>query len=137
MNIPSPRSQRRARIEIVPLIDIIFFLLATFVMVSMSMVKNRGINVSLPTASTSTAQQLPEFATLTITKDGSIFLDKESVTPNDLPMKLQALKTAREGDPHVLISGDEAAQLGHAIRVLDECRRQGISKVTFQTRALN
>lgn len=137
MNIPSPRSNRRARIEIVPLIDIIFFLLATFVMVSLSMVKNRGINVALPTASTSTAQQLPEFTTLSITKDGSLFLDKELVAPNDLPAKLQDLKTQHQGDPHVLISGDETAQLGHAIRVLDECRRQGISKVTFQTRPQN
>lgn len=134
MNIPSPRSQRRARIEIVPLIDIIFFLLATFVMVSLSMVKNHGINVALPTASTSTAQALPDFTTLSITKDGSLFLDKMAVTPNELPMKLQELKTQKQGDPHVLINGDETAQLGHAIRVLDECRRQGISKVTFQTR---
>ena len=137
MNIPSPRSKRRARIEIVPLIDIIFFLLATFVMVSLSMVKNRGINVALPTASTSTAQQLPEFTTLSIMKDGSLFLDKELVAPNDLPAKLQALKNQHQGDPHVLINGDETAQLGHAIRVLDECRRQGISKVTFQTRPQN
>ena len=117
-----------------PLIDIIFFLLATFVMVSLSMVKDHGINVALPTASTSTAQALPEFTTLSITKDGSLFLDKVAVTPNELPMKLQELKTQQQGDPHVLINGDETAQLGHAIRVLDECRRQGISKVTFQTR---
>jgi biopolymer transport protein ExbD len=135
MTIPSPRSQRRARIEIVPLIDIIFFLLATFVMVSLSMVKSRGIGVTLPTSSTSTTQKLPDFSTLTITKDGSIFLDKVPVTPNELPAKLQALKSAHQGDPAVLINGDETAQLGHAIRVLDECRRQGISRVTFQTRA--
>ena len=51
-SIPSPRSSRRARIEIIPLIDIIFFLLATFVMVSLSMVKNRAIPVNLPVAST-------------------------------------------------------------------------------------
>ena len=50
--IPSPRSTRRARIEIIPLIDIIFFLLATFVMVSLSMIQNRGIPVQLPAATT-------------------------------------------------------------------------------------
>ncbi len=137
MTIPSPRSQRRARIEIVPLIDIIFFLLATFVMVSLSMVKQRGIGVTLPTASTSTAQQIPDFSTITITKDGSMLLDKILVSATELPLKLQALKESHPGDPMVLINGDETAQLGHAIRVLDECRRQGISKVTFSTRAAN
>jgi len=51
MKIPSSRSQKRARIEIIPLIDIMFFLLATFVMVSLSMIKNQGILVQLPVAS--------------------------------------------------------------------------------------
>ncbi len=51
MKIPSPRAARKARIEIIPLIDIIFFLLATFVMMSLSMIKNRGIPVNLPVAS--------------------------------------------------------------------------------------
>lgn len=137
MTIPSPRSKRRARIEIVPLIDIIFFLLATFVMVSLSMVKSRGMGVTLPGSSTSTTQKLPEFSTLTITKDGKIYLEKTLVSPIELPAKLQALKTTSQGDPSVLINGDETALLGHAIRVLDECRRQGISKVTFQTRPLD
>lgn len=54
--IPSPRSNKRARIEIIPLIDIIFFLLATFVMVSLSMVQNRGIPVTLPAAATGAPQ---------------------------------------------------------------------------------
>ena len=57
MKITSPVSRKKARIEIIPLIDIMFFLLATFVMVSMSMVKNQGIAVNLPKASTSAAQQ--------------------------------------------------------------------------------
>ncbi len=56
MNIPSPRPQKRARIEIIPLIDVIFFLLATFMMVSLSMVKNKGISVNLPVAAASQPQ---------------------------------------------------------------------------------
>ena len=134
MTIPSPRTARRARIEIIPLIDIIFFLLATFVMVSLSMVKNKGVPVVLPTASTATAQDLPEFTTITLRKDGAMFLDKESVAPVDLPSRLSSLVHAKNGDPRVLIAGDEESKLGHALRVMDECRRAGISKVTFQTR---
>ena len=56
MRIPSPTVARRARIEIIPLIDIMFFLLATFVMVSLSMVKNQGIPIRLPVATTSAPQ---------------------------------------------------------------------------------
>ena len=55
IRIPSPRPQRRARIEIIPLIDIIFFLLATFVMVSLSMVKSKGLPVTLAGAATGEA----------------------------------------------------------------------------------
>ncbi len=56
MIIPSSRPKKHARIEIVPLIDIMFFLLATFVMVSLSMVKNRGIAVVLPQAASGTPE---------------------------------------------------------------------------------
>ena len=55
VDIPSPRAKRRARIEI-PLIDIMFFLLGTFVMVALSMIRNQGINVNLPVAATSAPQ---------------------------------------------------------------------------------
>lgn len=54
MILPLPNIRRRPRIEIIPLIDIIFFLLATFVMVSLSMVRNQGLNVNLPRASRET-----------------------------------------------------------------------------------
>ena len=52
MPISLPNVKRKARIEIIPLIDVVFFLLATFVMVSMSMVKNQGLQVRLPSAVT-------------------------------------------------------------------------------------
>ena len=134
MTIPSPRSTRRARIEIIPLIDIIFFLLATFVMVSLSMVKNNGIPVVLPGSSTGTHPDAVDFVTIAIARDGALFLDQQPVTPGGLAEKLTAIRLATSGEQRVLIAGDEAAQLGPVIRVLDECRRQGLTRVTFQTR---
>ena len=131
MTIPSPRSRRRARIEIIPLIDIIFFLLATFVMVSLSMVRNNGLPVALPAARTAVPIEDSAYVTLTLRKDGAVFLDKQSVAPVELPARLEALKA--KGDPRILIAGDEEAQLGQAIRLMDECRRLGIAKVTFRT----
>jgi hypothetical protein len=72
MNVPSPRSGKKARIEIIPLIDIVFFLLATFVMVSMAMIKNQGVSVNLPVASTSAPQERKEYTAITVTAGATI-----------------------------------------------------------------
>ncbi len=130
--IPSPRSKRRARIEIIPLIDIIFFLLATFVMVSLSMVKNRGIHVNLPGASTGAPQEPGNFATISIDATGSLFFNKQPVTLDQLGDYLKDL-IASDSDPRVFINGDTKAEFGKAIAVLDEVRSLGITKVAIET----
>ena len=132
MRIPQPFQRKRARIEIVPLIDIVFFLLATFVMVSLSMIKNNGIAVNLPVASTATAQDRKIFTTLTVTEEGFLFIDKDKIALADLGARL---KTLKETDPElkVFIHGDKKANFGSAIQVLDEVRKMGISKVALQT----
>lgn len=134
MNIPSPRGAKKARIEIIPLIDIIFFLLATFVMVSMSMIKNQGINVNLPVATTSAPQERKDYSSISVTEAGEYFFNKEIVTMEQLIERLKAVKAA-EPDPRVFINGDQKAELGKAIAVLDEVRKLGISKVAIETKA--
>jgi biopolymer transport protein ExbD len=134
MNIPSPRGHKRARIEIIPLIDIIFFLLATFVMVSMSMIKNQGISVNLPVATSSGPQDRKEYSAITVTAAGEYFFNKDAVTFDQVVERLKAVKAA-ETDPHVFINGDEKAEFGKAIAVLDEVRKLGISKVAIETKA--
>jgi biopolymer transport protein ExbD len=130
--IPSPRSRRRPRIEIIPLIDIIFFLLATFVMVSLSMVKNRAISVNLPTASTGAPQDSRDFATISIDAGGRLFFNKEAVDAVQLGDALRQLLAANP-DPRVFIHGDADASFGTAIGVLDQVRRLGITKVAVET----
>src|SRR6186997_3151614 len=87
---------KRARIEIIPLIDIIFFLLATFIMVSLSMSKNQGVQVSLPTASTAASlgdqNELDKAVTLSVNSKGEVFYNKEKISIAQLPLKLQSLK---------------------------------------------
>jgi biopolymer transport protein ExbD len=134
MNIPSPRGAKKARIEIIPLIDIIFFLLATFVMVSMSMIKNQGIAVNLPIAATSAAQERKDYSSISVTEAGEYFFNKEGVTLEQLVERLKAVK-ATAADPRVFINGDQKAELGKAIAVLDEVRKLGISKVAIETKA--
>jgi biopolymer transport protein ExbD len=130
--IPSPRSRRKARIEIIPLIDIIFFLLATFVMVSLSMVKNRAIPVHLPATSTGAPQERGSFATISITAQGEVFFNKEPVTAAQLQASLREL-IATNPDPKVFINGDRKAEFGAAIGVLDAVRERGITKIAIET----
>ena len=131
--IPSPRGQKRARIEIIPLIDIMFFLLATFVMVSLSMVKNQGIPVRLPAAATGQPEERKDAATITVSATGQLYLDKEELSLDALAAKLAALKSAK-AELKIFINGDEDARLGLAIEVLDTTRQLGISKVAFETK---
>jgi biopolymer transport protein ExbD len=129
--IPSPRSARRARIEIIPLIDIIFFLLATFMMVSLSMVKNLGIPVNLPSAATATAQDRSEAATISISASGELFLNKAPVDEAGLDAELQRM--ARIPETRVFINGDADAEFGRAVDVLDRARKAGVTKLAIQT----
>ena len=133
MTIPSPRAARKARIEIIPLIDIIFFLLATFVMVSLSMVKNKGIPVNLPVAASSAPQDRKAQAVITITRDGELYFNKEPLKMEQLAARLRQLQT-EQADPKVFINGDDKAYFGQAVAVLDEIRRLGIGKVAIETK---
>ena len=133
MNIPSPGARKQARIQIIPLIDIMFFLLATFLMVSLSMVKNQGVNVNVPVASTTSSQELKDYATISITDQGEIYYNKEKISPDQLSLYLKSLKETY-AEPKVFINGDEKAVFGTVVAVLDEARKIGITKVAIQTR---
>ena len=133
ITIPSPRGSRRARIEIIPLIDIMFFLLATFVMVSLSMVKNQGIPVRLPAAASGQPQDRKDSTTISVSAAGQVYLDKEELTLDVLSTRLAKLKEAN-AELRVFINGDEDARLGLAVEVLDATRKLGITKVAFETK---
>ena len=133
MIIPS-YPKRKARIEIIPLIDIVFFLLATFVMVSLSMVKNKGINVNLPSAMTSAKQvKNDQYTAITVTEKGEIYFNKDRIAASQLPARLAELKKSNN-DPAIVLNGDSKASYGKAIFVLDEARKIGIKKVALETK---
>ena len=133
MIVPSPSSRKRARIEIIPLIDIMFFLLATFLMVSLSMIKNQGVQVNLPAAATSAPQEQKDFAIISITEQGDIFYNKEKIEPEQLRPYLESLRDTY-AEPKVFINGDEKVVFGKVVTVLDEARQVGIVKVAIQTK---
>ena len=127
---------KRARIEIIPLIDIIFFLLATFIMVSLSMTKNQGVHVALPTAGTAASlgdrQEMDKALTLSVSEKGEVYFNKEKITVAQLPMRLQTFKAGSK-DPKVIINSDGGADFARVVAVLDEVRRVGIAKVGINT----
>ncbi len=132
----SKGNKKKARIEIIPLIDIIFFLLATFIMVSLSMSKNQGVQVALPGASTDQSlgdnQEMEKAVTLSVNDKGEIFYNKDKISLAQLPMKLQTYKLTAK-DPKVIINSDGTADFKFVVGVLDEVRKIGIAKVGINT----
>ena len=128
--------KKSARIEIIPLIDIIFFLLATFIMVSLSMSKNQGVQVALPAAASAASlgdqQEMEKAVTLSVNEKGEVFFNKDKITIAQLPLKLQTFKTGSK-DPKVIVNSDANADFEHVVRVLDEVRKVGIAKVGINT----
>jgi biopolymer transport protein ExbD len=130
MKIGSPLPHHKARIEIIPLIDIMFFLLASFMLASLSMIKLQSIKMDLPTATMAKRDFKPDIVNIAVDKVGDIYVEKKPVNILELHSYLSNKFRANTNIP-VYISGDKDASHGSVIRVLDLVRREGIQKVSF------
>lgn len=134
MKITSPLPERKARIEIIPLIDIMFFLLASFMLASLALIHLKTIRVNLPEASVSA----PEFESLSVNIDvdrqGDIFVEHQRMTSLELREFLAAQLQSNANIP-VYISGDREAKHGQVIRVLDVVRAAGVQRVSFAVKS--
>ena len=128
MRVPR-RHMEKARIEIIPMIDIIFFLLVFFMVSTLSMTINHGLPVNLPKAASS-QQDLRETFNVTVMQDGTLFLNKE---PTTLPELGQQVKAGLEQDPElvVIINADDQALHGAIVAVMDEVRLAGVSRLAI------
>ena len=127
-------AKKKARIEIIPLIDVIFFLLATFVLFTLSLNRSQGLPVSLPKTATSIPRDPSNSVTITVTAKGTLAWDKDLITLDEFLVRLQTYKNQMGPDARVLINGDEAAFFSQARYVIDEVRKSGITKVLIETR---
>jgi biopolymer transport protein ExbD len=134
MKLRSPLRRRRTRLEIIPLIDIMFFLLASFMMVSLQMQKVETIKVNLPTASQARPDFKPDMIALAVDQAGEVWFGKERITLVELNSVLTNRFHANTNVP-VYISGDQDTRHGDMVRVLDFVRRAGIEKVAFSVNA--
>ena len=115
-------TESEARIEIIPLIDIMFFLLAAFMLVSLSMVNLKGMRVNLPTATTATADSSRNLVRVVVDPAGLIYLDDRLVGNHELAFILGS-KRQELPELRVLVSGDRDARHGDVIRALDQIGR--------------
>ncbi|WP_415910416.1 ExbD/TolR family protein [Oleiharenicola sp. Vm1] len=128
-----PGGTKKARIEIIPLIDVIFFLLATFVLFTLSLNKSNGLNVQLPVTQTGEGRDPAGSVTITVTDEGTLAWNKDLVTLDEFLQRLQQYK-ASDPEGRILINGDERAFFAQAIYVFDEARKAGFTKVFIETR---
>ncbi|MEA3487348.1 MAG: biopolymer transporter ExbD [Thermodesulfobacteriota bacterium] len=122
----------KARIEIIPLLDVIFLLLVAFILFTMSMTIHRGLPVQLPASSTAMIEK-KNFADITIREDGKIFFDKQDVNLSELISQLTILH--RESpEIKVLMSGDKKVPYEMIIAVMDAVRKSGIHGISLETK---
>jgi biopolymer transport protein ExbD len=126
------RERKRARIEIIPMIDVVFFLLVFFMMASLSMTVYRGLPVNLPRAASGTTPPA-ETAAITVTRDGQAYLDRQPVTRAVLGERLRGLVGANP-QLAIVITADEAVAHGRVVDVLDEVRTAGITRMAIAIR---
>jgi len=122
---------KRARIEIVPMIDTIFFLLVFFMIASLAMTTMRGMPVNLPKSSTARDRSSVR-TVITITKTGRYYVDKRLVRFGDLRPVLSS-KLKENPKLGVIINCDKKQNWGRGIEVMDEARRAGAENLTIAT----
>ena len=135
MKFALPPPHKKARLEIIPLIDVIFFCLATFVLVSLSMTRLQGIDMQLPVGvpPPSDITEVPEVVTISVLADGKYVWDHRLMTWDQIVSRMTQYR--RESpDPRILINGEEGADFGGAIATLDTARDLKIYKDSIKTK---
>jgi biopolymer transport protein ExbD len=122
------RVPRKARIEIIPMIDTVFFLLVFFMMASLSMTVHGGIPVNLPKAAKAEAARAP--VSVSISREGTIYLERQPVGVDELTARLQERARA-EPEVGVVIEADTDALHGRVVDVMDAARLAGIGKMAI------
>jgi len=134
MKIRTPIPEKKSRLEIIPLIDIMFFLLASFMMISLQMQIVRTVKANLPTATLATSSTKPDIVNLLVSRDGQVSVDKKQISFTDLNTLLTNRYSLNTNLP-VYITGAKDATHGSVVYVLDLVKRAGIQRVAIAVKA--
>lgn len=127
------RPTKRARIEIIPMIDVIFFLLVFFMVSSLAMTKINSLPVALPKTSSS-PQAIKQDIILTLRRDGGIFINKTATTLDTIGKQLVYEMHDHPQDV-VVVNADEGVNYGLVVKVMDQARQIGVRKFALATEA--
>ncbi len=128
MKLRKSRLRKRGRIEIIPMIDVMFFLLATFMLASLSLQNLHSLAFNLPRGE-STPLQAKKSVTLTVTKNGDILLNQIGVTLDTLTAALQSLMAGP--DTNIIVAADSAAPSGIVVQAMLRARAAGAEHFLF------
>jgi len=131
-SLPAAPAKKKARIEIIPLIDVVFFLLATFVLFTLSLEKIQSVPVNLPVAAPPSTKQDEDPVIIQVSDAGTVFWNRELINIPEVAPRLLQYKQSTQ-NPRVLVTGDDRAKFGVTIQVLDEVRNAGITQVSVET----
>ena len=122
----------RPRVEVIPMIDIMMFLLVFFVVISLKMIAGTGVEMELP-GSTTTQEIKSSTITVGVTKGGDTVVDGKALAPDALRDKLIGLK--QDGTVEVVLAGDKDVSLQILLKVMDSVRGAGITTVGIAAKA--
>ena len=129
MKLRSLKVETQPRLMIIPMIDIIFFLLVFFMISTLSMVEQKTVPVNLPQAA-SAKNDLSKSITLTVQANGTILFDQEDI-PSALLEKRIRLEIQKNPDPHIILRGDKDAAYGQVISAFDALKQAGAQKISI------
>ena len=121
---------KKVRIEMLPLIDIVFLLLVFFIYAMLSMAVHRGLPILLPTSSTADIDKSLVLS-VTIKSDGTLYVDREQINFNDLTAVLKR-KIETGNDPGVLLFAERSLSYQNLFRVLDQIRMADVHRISLQ-----
>ena len=134
MKFRERRAVENPRLMIIPMIDIIFFLLVFFMMSTMFMVEQKVLPITLPSASTAELD-MHRTVPVTVMADGSLRFNEDAVNLNDLAARIET-ELRRDRDSRFVLRADRHAAYGQVVDVLNQLRRLGVQRLTVAVEAV-
>lgn len=131
MQLRSLRTTNKPKLMIIPMIDIIFFLLVFFMMSMLSMIVQKSVPINLPSSQTAKVD-IQKKVPITVTADGSIYVEQTKTTIDGMIKYLQ-IEKGKGTEMTVVLRGDKAAQYGTFVQVLDTLKQMNITKIAIAT----
>ncbi len=129
MKIKRLNSAKKGKIEIIPMIDVMFFLLATIILASIAMQKYQGVAVNLNKGSAENISEQQQSITISITHDNLVYINKNQVLLSEVANNLE--KLINDKNNNILIASDENSKQGVVMQAMLEAKKAGAKKFSF------